>query len=129
MRKFAFILLCLSLISSATAQKRRSRSTASSGLSTGAFTAIHDVNDDRIKSDIQFLSSDLLEGRGTGARGGDIAAEYIAAQFALAGLKPRGDNGTYFQTVPMVGITTQPGTTISLKDPKQKLNLKQLDDV
>ena len=54
------------------------------------------------------------KGRGTGQRGGDIAAEYIATQFALDGLKPAGDNGTYMQKVPMVGITLAPGTTFSL---------------
>ena len=37
---------------------------------------------------MKFLSSDLLEGRGPGTRGGDLATEYIATQFALAGLKP-----------------------------------------
>src|SRR2546430_10808294 len=44
-----------------------------------------------------FLASDLLEGRDTPSRGLDIAAEYIAAQFRRAGLKPAGDDG-YFQT-------------------------------
>ena len=58
--------------------------------------------------------TDLLEGRGTGQRGGDIAAEYIATQFAIYGLKPAGDNGTYMQKVPMVGITPMPETTFSL---------------
>ncbi len=61
---------------------------------------------------MRFLSHDLLEGRGTGQRGGDIAAEYIATQFALDGLKPAGDNGTYMQKVPMVGMTTCPGDHI-----------------
>ena len=63
---------------------------------------------------MRFLSHDLLEGRGTGQRGGDIAAEYIATQFALDGLKPAGDNGTYMQKVPMVGVTLAPETTFSL---------------
>ena len=57
---------------------------------------------------MKFLASDLLEGRGVGTRGGDLAAEYIAAQFALVGAKPAGDNGTYFQRVPLVGVTTSP---------------------
>src|SRR5579863_7325602 len=50
-----------------------------------------------IRAHVKFLASDLLEGRGTGQRGGDIAAEYIATEFALYGLKPAGDNGTYMQ--------------------------------
>ena len=57
---------------------------------------------------MRYLSHDLLEGRGTGQRGGDIAAEYIATQFAEYGLKPAGDNGSYLQKVPLVGITTLP---------------------
>ncbi len=72
------------------------------------------VSDERIRQHVKFLSSDLLEGRGTGQRGGDIAAEYIATQFALAGLKPAGDNGTYMQKIPLVGITTQPDSKFTL---------------
>jgi hypothetical protein len=48
-----------------------------------------------------FLSSDLLEGRDSGSRGFDIAAEYVASQFRQLGLTPAGDNGTYFQHVPL----------------------------
>ena len=64
-----------------------------------------------------------------GQRGSDIAAEYIATQFAFDGLKPAGDQGTYFQEVPMVSITTLPDTTASLV-PKngEPLQLKNLDD-
>ena len=69
---------------------------------------------------MRFLSHDLLEGRGTGQRGGDIAAEYIATQFALYGLKPAGDNGTYMQKVPMVGVTHDAGDNFFLR-PGQRL--------
>jgi Zn-dependent M28 family amino/carboxypeptidase len=51
-----------------------------------------------------FLSSDLLEGRGPGTRGDELAQNYIAAQFEALGLKPDGDNGTYFQKITMLGI-------------------------
>ena len=72
------------------------------------------VDAEKIRAHVKFLSSDLLEGRGMGQRGSDIAAEYIATQFALDGLKPAGDQGTYFQEVPMVSVTTLPDTTFSL---------------
>src|ERR1700730_18703465 len=61
------------------------------------------IDAEKIRAHVKFLSSDLLEGRGMGQRGSDIAAEYIATQFALYGLKPAGDQGTYFQEVPMSG--------------------------
>src|SRR6266566_9673229 len=59
----------------------------------------------------QFLASDLLEGRGPGTRGDEIAEQYIAAQFESYGLQPAGDNGTYFQNVPLLGITMDPDKT------------------
>src|SRR3954462_7825333 len=55
------------------------------------------VDPEKIRAHVKFLSDDLLEGRGPGTRGGEIAAQYIATQFALYGLKPAGDNGTYLQ--------------------------------
>ena len=87
------------------------------------------IDAEKIRAHVKFLSSDLLEGRGMGQRGSDIAAEYIATQFALYGLKPAGDQGTYFQEVPMVSVTTLPDTTLSLV-PKngEPLQLKNLDD-
>jgi Zn-dependent M28 family amino/carboxypeptidase len=78
---------------------------------------------------VRFLSHDLLEGRGTGQRGGDIAAEYIATQFWLDGLKAAGDNGTFFQKVPMVGITPAPETSFEIAPNKgEALRLKPLDE-
>lgn len=56
----------------------------------------------------KFLASDLLEGRGPGTRGDDLAMQYIATQFELFGLQPAGDNGTYYQRVPLVGVKTVP---------------------
>jgi Zn-dependent M28 family amino/carboxypeptidase len=97
--------------------------------SSAAFAAMETINPERIRAHVRFLSHDLLEGRGTGQRGGDIAAEYIATQFAVYGLKPAGDNGTYMQKVPMVGITPMPDSTFSLVPLSgSPLSLKVLDD-
>ena len=96
-----------------------------------AFAAMETINPEHIRWHVRYLSHDLLEGRGTGQRGGDIAAEYIATQFAEYGLKPAGDNGSYLQKVPLVGITTLADTQFSLV-PKQgqspAMNLKFLDE-
>jgi Zn-dependent M28 family amino/carboxypeptidase len=97
-------------------------------LSGLALAAMQKINPERIRAHVRFLSHDLLEGRGTGQRGGDIAAEYMGTQFALDGLKPAGDNGTYMQKVPLVGVTTLPETTFSLEPEKgPALDLKLLD--
>lgn len=49
------------------------------------------ITPNSIQAHLRFLSSDLLEGRGTPSKGLDIAAEYIAAQFQLAGVQSAGD--------------------------------------
>jgi Zn-dependent M28 family amino/carboxypeptidase len=103
--------------------------TVSVRLPGAAFAAMQTINPDHIRWHVRYLSHDLLEGRGTGQRGGDIAAEYIATQFAEYGLKPAGDNGTYLQKVPLVGITSLSETQFSLV-PKQgaAMHLKPLDE-
>jgi hypothetical protein len=55
------------------------------------------ISADSLRGHLSFLSSDLLEGRGTPSKGLDLAAEYIAAQFRRAGLEPIGGDG-FFQT-------------------------------
>jgi Zn-dependent M28 family amino/carboxypeptidase len=98
-------------------------------LPASAFAAMETINPEHIRWHVRFLSHDLLEGRGTGQRGGDIAAEYIATQFAEYGLKPAGDNGGYLQKVPLVGVTTMPQTTFALVPPHgDAMKLQALDD-
>ena len=87
-----------------------------------------DIVPEHIRAHVKFLSSDLLEGRGPGTRGGDLASEYIATQFALAGLKPAGDQGTYFQKVPLIGITTQPSATLVAEEDGKSIDFKWESD-
>lgn len=94
-----------------------------------AFMALETINPEHIRWHVRFLSHDQLEGRGTGQRGGDLAAEYIATQFAEYGLKPAGDHGTYMQKVPLVGITTVPETQFTLVPKRgEAMNLRLLDE-
>jgi Zn-dependent M28 family amino/carboxypeptidase len=125
-----FLLLLFSDISGAQSSHKHVRTSADSvRLPGAAFAAIQKIDPERIRAHVRFLSHDLLEGRGTGQRGGDIAAEYIATEFAIHGLKPAGDSGTYLQKVPMVGITPEPEATFSLVAPRSDArNLTPLDD-
>jgi Zn-dependent M28 family amino/carboxypeptidase len=61
-----------------------------------------------LRAHLEFLADDALEGRRPGTRGGDLAAKYIAAQFARLGLQPAGDSGTYYHHVPIITLTPQP---------------------
>jgi Zn-dependent M28 family amino/carboxypeptidase len=114
------LLLIASL--SASAQTRpakphagsRGGSQSGSHLAPAAVAAMQGIRPENIETHVRFLSHDLLEGRGTGQRGGDIAGQYIAAQFALDGLQPGGDDGSYLQKVPLVGITPGADTRFTL---------------
>jgi Zn-dependent M28 family amino/carboxypeptidase len=86
------------------------------------------LNEEAIRAHIKFLSSDLLEGRGTGARGGEIAANYIAAQMEALGLKGAGANGSFFQPVSLVGVKADPNTKLVISGKNGKENLKFADD-
>src|SRR6202522_4255353 len=108
------LLLIAALSGQENPPKPRAESRFGSHLPPAAIAAMQSIRADNIETHVRFLSHDLLEGRGTGQRGGDIAAEYMATQFALYGLKPAGDNGSYMQKVPLEGISTQDDSTLSL---------------
>ncbi|MDQ3413686.1 MAG: hypothetical protein M3480_01715, partial [Verrucomicrobiota bacterium] len=69
----------------------------------------------RIKADVEKLSSDEFLGRGPGEEGEKKTIAYLAQAFEKAGLEPGGENGTWFQEVPLVRLDRQPGASLSLK--------------
>jgi Zn-dependent M28 family amino/carboxypeptidase len=125
------LTLCLSLPvwAEGGAAGAKSQKAPSIRLPGTAYVAMETITPERIRWHVRYLAHDLLEGRGTGQRGGDIAAEYMATQFAEYGLKPAGDHGTYMQKVPLVGITTLPETSFSLVPGQgEAMNLRPLDE-
>ena len=86
------------------------------------------VSADRIAAHTRFLSLDMLEGRGPATRGETLATEYLATQFDLAGASPAGDNGSYFQTVPLVGVQSLSKTSLVWRSRQGNIGMKWLDD-
>lgn len=81
---------------------------------------------DSIRAHIMALSSDDMQGRGTGQWGGDQAAEYVAGRFEAYGLDPV--NETYYQSVPLIGYSTDPSTVkLSFSGPQGQLDVPYLD--
>ena len=66
---------------------------------SGSFGA--GVSPAALRAHLEFLADDALEGRLTGTRGYDLAAKYMATQFASLGLKGGAQEGSYFQKVPL----------------------------
>src|SRR5262245_16143559 len=61
-----------------------------------------------IRAHMAFLADDLLEGRATGTRGYQLAANYVRAQFEQMGVEPAGDHNTYFQSIRFRRLTPIP---------------------
>lgn len=93
-----------------------------------ASAQVTDVSGSRIRAHVKFLASDLLEGRGVGERGGELATDYLATQFALAGLKPAGDRGSFFQKVSLVGVTTDPAAKLETIKGNDRTSFKWKED-
>lgn len=69
----------------------------------------------RVRAHVEFLASDLLEGRDTGARGYDIAAAYVVSQFTQLGLKPGGTGGGWYVPVPFRRATQPTPPAVSFQ--------------
>ena len=99
--------LLLTLLASASITPARAQTKSASPIAAVESS----VSAANIRAQDQFISDDLFEGRYPGLRGGELAAKYIATQFALDGLAPAGDNGTYLQQVNFVGMKALPDQT------------------
>ena len=86
------------------------------------------ITEATLKGHVRFLSDDMLEGRGTGARGGELAAKYIAAELEAIGVKGAGENGSFFQPVSLVGVKADPTTTLTISGGSGSETFKFPDD-
>jgi hypothetical protein len=82
----------------------------------------------RVRADVEFLSSDLLEGRDTGSRGYDIGAAYVASQFRAIGLKPGGTDGGWYEKVPFRRAVHDGTPQATLAIGRQAIALKPATD-
>jgi hypothetical protein len=89
----AFLLLTL-LLASASSQQQVT-------IPDAVRAAADKITADTLKKDLDFLSSDELRGRNTPSPGYDTAAKHIAERLAKSGLRPLGDDGTFFQRYTM----------------------------
>jgi len=85
------------------------------------------VTADEIRSQIAVLANDSLQGRKPFTTGETKTINYIASQFKQLGLEP-GNNGSYFQDVPMVEVTGTPNPTMTMHNAKGDMTFKAVDD-
>ena len=86
-------LAALTLVASAPAQ------TGPTKMAAADTAAVLPADQAAMRAHVMFLASDALRGREAGTPDYDVAAQYVAAQFQAAGLRPAGDAGSYLQNV------------------------------
>jgi Zn-dependent M28 family amino/carboxypeptidase len=90
--------------------------------------ALASFSGDRILNHIRTLSSDEFEGRGPGSQGEQLTIKYLEDQYRSAGLEPGNPDGTYLQSVPLVGITPDRGMKLTLTGHGRTLEPKFQDE-
>lgn len=115
--------LCLSVFPQRRNQRGQPRNAPASRASLSPL-----ISENTLRAHIKYLSDDLMEGRGTGARGGELAAKYIAAQFEALGLRGGGEKGSFFQPVSLVGVNADPKPTLTISGGGKKETFKFADD-
>ena len=120
MKKLSRCVITLSMLSAF--------STSAYAAKIDAKAAANHVEEAPLRAHLQFLSSDLLEGRGTGQRGGDLTVAYLEAQARAIGLLPI-DGKTYRHPVKLAFSTLrQEESTLAFEANGQKLPFKFTDD-
>lgn len=94
----------------------------------GGATSPSAISEAALRAHVKFLADDRLEGRGTGSKGGETAALYIAEQFEALGLKGAGENGSFWQPVSLVGVKADPKTELRITGQSGTESFKFADD-
>jgi Zn-dependent M28 family amino/carboxypeptidase len=113
--RLRYLSMCLALAVSACSSEPKSPAPATPAPSVSQHTPIGQlpaIDLTQLLAHTKKLSSDEFEGRAPGTKGEDLAVRYLADQFKAAGLKPGNTDGTYFQPVPLVGITPTPAPLV-----------------
>ncbi len=87
--------------------------------------AENEIQEAALVQHVKTLSADDMEGRAPATPGGQRAADYLARQLESMGVEPAGDNGTYFQQVPIVEAVVDRAFTLSVPG----RTYRYLDDV
>ncbi len=90
--------------------------------------ASQEIKEREIRAHIEFLASDLLEGRAPATRGGALTEQYLAAQLRALGIEPA-NNGSYFQRVPIDVVGAVRSTITATASGKATAQLRYPEDV
>jgi Zn-dependent M28 family amino/carboxypeptidase len=75
----------------------------------------------RLLGHIELLASNEFEGRGPGTHGEELTVAYLTGQFQAMGLEPGNPDGTFVQSVPLIGFTARPMVQLRAADTRVQL--------
>jgi Zn-dependent M28 family amino/carboxypeptidase len=102
------ITLIISIATSLDSVPVTAQTRATPKLPEGLATSLDLIQSERIFTHAKTLASDEFEGRSPGTKGETLTVNYLADQFQEAGLKPGNPDGTFFQSVPLIGSESEP---------------------
>ena len=88
---------------------------SSLGAQSGTKGGLNSIQEPSLKEWLTYISSDELQGRATYTEGLGLAAGYIAQHLQQWGVRPAGDNGTYFQTVKVLSVRTNSRSSVTVE--------------
>src|SRR5437762_8821682 len=111
------VLLLLLLGSGLGAQKQPAPSSSKAG-------GVNSIEPGELKEWLSYIASDELQGRQVYTEGLGLAAGYIADHLKEWGVQPAGEDGTYFQTVKVVGVRTTSNASVTIDVNGEKRTFK-----
>lgn len=96
---------------------------------SAAMQADRMVSERVMRSHIRFLADDLLEGRGPGSRGDELAQLYIRSELESLGVQPAAGDGSWYQSVPLVGVSTSRPTSVAFSKAGNTVTLNHVEDM
>jgi Zn-dependent M28 family amino/carboxypeptidase len=85
------------------------------GCASEPVTPAPELSGERLLAHTTMLASDSFLGRAPGTLGEERTVEYLEREFRAMGLQPGNTDGSYIQDVPLVGITADPGMTLTIR--------------
>src|SRR5215813_10630345 len=111
---FVGLSVALAAVMMARTVARQQGSEGRSSSSPEIQSALATITSEDLLRHIKVLASDEFEGRAPGTRGEELTVNYLIEQFKRLRIKAGNPDGTYFQRVPLIGITAQPAASFAV---------------
>jgi Zn-dependent M28 family amino/carboxypeptidase len=128
-RIFVLILLLFVSACSRPSEQPAAAAPAANTIAPVAVAKMPSFDAARMLADIKTLSSDEFEGRAPGSKGEELTVKYLEDQFKKIGLQPGNTDGTFVQSLPLVGITASNTRPLTVSGNGKKATFTWRDDL